>query len=278
MAEQHSQVFFPSAFHELFTTWEAYPEAILFAGGTDIIWEQGKESLYLPPTIICMDRLEELHRITRTERYLEIGSMVKLNQIIRLGKIVPEVLSNCLINITGPQLRNIATIGGNICCNSRRLDLSAPMAALDAQFELRSSQASRWISATRFFSINETVLAPHELLARIRVPLDQWDYTVYRKFRGQTKRINKVAVFIIKNQKNVLSDIRVVYKTDIIIRNKNCESALIGKNLPLSRRAADDFVKNWKAYLDDYKEINDLSKQEFVNFIEFHINNLSEYS
>jgi CO/xanthine dehydrogenase FAD-binding subunit len=275
--DDRSQVFFPSTFNQLFSSWKASPQAIPYAGGTDIIWGQGKDRLNLPLDIICLDKLEELHSITRTERYLEIGSMVKHNQLINLGKIVPEVLSNCLKNIAGIHLRNIATIGGNICCQNRRLDLSAPMAALDAQFELRSAQSSRWVSATRFFSLKETALAPQELLTRIRVPLDQWDYAVYRKFRGQPNRIGKAIVFIMKAPKNVLTNITVVYKTDVLLRNINGESILIGKTLPLSHRVANDFIENWRAYLENFKDMSGLSKQEFVNFLELHTYNLSDF-
>ena len=220
MAAPLNQVFFPAGFQELFAAWNRFPQAVPFAGGTGIIRSQGGQILHLPPIILSLDKLEELHRITRTERYLEIGAMVKLSQIIRLGKIVPEALSRCLENIAGTPLRNIATIGGNICFSQRRLDASAALTALDAQYELRTAQSSRWISASRFSSMpGPTTLNPQELLTRIRIPLDQWDYTAYKKF-SNPESSSKAVVFIMKTQKDVLTDIRVVYKTSTILRDK----------------------------------------------------------
>jgi CO/xanthine dehydrogenase FAD-binding subunit len=277
MAETYNQVFFPSTFTELFSAWNRFPAAVPFAGGTGLVRGQGKAILDLPQMILSLDKMEELHRITRSERYLEIGAMVRLNDIVRLGKIVPQALRLCLENIAGPQLRNIATIGGNICYPSRRLDASAPLVALDAHYELRTAQLSRWISASRFSSLpGPTALGPQELLTRIRVPLDQWNYTIYKKFRGRAASSEGVVVFIIKNQKNVLTDIRVVYKTDTILRDKNSEALLVGRQLPISRKDAAEFTENWKTFLSGITGMDELSKKELLNFIELNINNLSE--
>ena len=272
-----NQSFFPASFHELFSSWNRFPDAVPYAGGTDISRRQGKNILNLPPVILCLDKLAELHHITRTERYLEIGAMVKLNKITGLGKIVPEILCSCLNNIAGVQLRNIATIGGNICCASRLLDASAPFTALDAQYELRNAHSSRWVSAARFHSPGEhAVLEDQELLTRIRLPLLQWDYSMYKKFYSENIHNSKALVFLARIQKNVLSDIRVVYKGSIILRNKNGESILAGKYLPLSHKTAGDFIENWKEFLSGNNEVDEFSKHELINCIEMNVYNLSE--
>jgi CO/xanthine dehydrogenase FAD-binding subunit len=277
MAAPLNQVFFPSSFPELFSAWNRFPGALPYAGGTGIICGQGQQTLELPPIILSLDKLEDLHRISRSERYLEIGAMVRLNQIIQLGKIVPDALTHCLEQIAGFQLRNIATIGGNICYPAIRLDASAALTALDAQFELRSAQSSRWIAASRFSSLpGKTALNPQELLSRIRVPLGDWNYSVYKKFSGGPEISGKVVVFMIKTQKNALTDIRVVYKTDTLLRDKNSEAILIGKHLPLSRRVAAEFVESWEAFLSGIQNLEELSKKVLLNFIEINVYNLTE--
>ena len=272
-----NQIFFPTSFHELFSAWNRFPDAVLYAGGTDLIRRQGKNILELPNIILCLEKLTELHNITRTEHYLEIGSMVKLNRLLTLGKIVPEVLCLCLENIAGVQLRNIATIGGNICSSFRLFDTPAPLIVLDAQYELRSAHSSRWVSATRFHSTEErNVLGGQELLTRIRLPLTQWDYSMYKKFYSEDINNSKALVFLAKTQKNVLSDIRVLYKANAIWRNKNSESILIGKHLPLNHKTANDFLENWKEFLANNNEISEFSKNALLNSIEENVFNLSE--
>ena len=277
MAAPLNQVFFPSGFQELFNAWSRFPQAVPYAGGTGLIRGQGQEILELPPIILSLDKFEELQRITRTERYLEIGAMVKLNQIIRLGKIVPEAFTRCLEQIASPQLRNIASIGGNICYPKSRLDASAPLVALDAQYELRSAQSSRWISASRFSTLpGPPALKPQELLTRIRVPLDYWDYVIYKKFSGALAGNSKAVVFMMKTQKNILTALRIVYKTGVILRDKNSETILTGKRLPLSRRIAAEFVETWEHFLSGIQDLDELSKKELLNCIEINVYNLSE--
>jgi CO/xanthine dehydrogenase FAD-binding subunit len=273
-----TQVFSPSSLQELFAAWTRFPGALPFAGGTELIRYQGVKTLTLPQNIISLEKIDELQRITRTERYLEIGAMVKLADIIKMGKIVPEALRLCLEGIGGPQLRFLATIGGNICTANRRLDASAAMIALDATYELRSAQSSRWISASRF-SVLPGPLAfnPQELLTRIRIPLDQWNYTAYRKFGNRDAgKAGGALVFIIKNPKNILTDIRIVFAGEGILRDKNNESLLIGKQLPLNRRDAADFVEHWKTYLSALDSPAPIVRSGILKFIESLIFNLAD--
>jgi CO/xanthine dehydrogenase FAD-binding subunit len=203
--------------------------------------------------------------------------MAKLNKIIWLGKIVPDVLRICLENIGGVQLRNIATIGGNICGASRLLDVSAALTALDAQYELRSAHGSRWLSASRFHSKEErTVLENQEILMRIRLPLHQWDYSIYKKFFPEDFFNSEALVFLANAQKSVLSDIRVVYKADSIIRNKSGEDILNGKFLPLNRRTADDFLENWAEFLRERRDVSEFTKNALLAGIEENVYNLTE--
>ncbi|MCL2043449.1 MAG: FAD binding domain-containing protein [Treponema sp.] len=276
MADNPGIIFSPLNYSELFSEWNRYPEAVLYAGGTGILQYQDRRVFDLPPVILSLDNIVEMRRISRTRLFLEIGGMVKLSQIIDLGKTVPLVLQRCLENIAGPQLRNMATIGGNICFPERCLDCSAALSALDAQFELRTTQTSRWITAPRFFSGSDTIALNHqELLTRIRIPLDNWNYTAYKKFGSYTKP-GRTIIFLVKSQKNILNDIKIICKTNALWRNKDSEGILIGKQLPLTRRIAADFVASWEDYLKGIYGMDELSRQELINFIEMNIFNLIE--
>ena len=295
-----SQIFVPASFQELFSTWGSLnssggsiqgknSDITLFAGGTGLLMGQSEKIPKLPKNIISLEKIAELRKISRTERYIEIGSMVKLNQIINLGKIVPEVLTRCLEHIADPQIRSQATIGGNICDFSGLTDASGPMIALDAQYELRGSQSSKWISASRF-SAQIPNLQPLELLTRIRVPLEPWNYTWYRKLNipGSNKSGGGI-LFILKNQKDILTDIHVVYSGKVILKDKNSESMLSGKHLPLDRKDAIAFLDGWKNYLSslegDEKAIfpgepgnsrPDLLKAQILLFLESILRHISD--
>jgi len=305
MYVHHKETFYPTSFQELFSIWNYRKDAVLCAGGTGFMCDQYNRIPELPGNVISLDKLEELRKINRTERYLEIGAMVNLNQVIYLGKIVPEALMRCLACIEGPQLRNLATIGGNICYSSKKLDTTGPMIALDAQYELRSAQSVRWITASRFSSSLDLnpdpkwsrreihgppLLGKNELLTRIRIPLEPWNFTSYHKFSSHgNNRPGGAILFMARTQKSTLYDIRIVYSGEIVLRKKNSESMLAGKRLPLSEKDAASFVDIWKNYLSELsgmensifakESVNfkpELVKTQILNFIEASIRRISE--
>jgi CO/xanthine dehydrogenase FAD-binding subunit len=291
MAVPYNQVLRPSNFPELFSAWNRYPDAVPFAGGTALIQSRGWRLPELPANILSLEKIDELRRITRTERYLEIGAMVKLNEIIALGKTVPDAFSSTLRGIAGPQVRNLATIGGNLCISG---DTSAPMAALDARYELRSATGSRWISGIRFSSLPGSLNA-QELLTRIRIPLDQWNYTVYRKFQSlDSDGEGGVLLLLVKNQKDILIKLQIVFaginleKTPVsnhgtpvsnhgtLLSNKNSETFLEGKALPLDRRDVVHHKELWETYLSGLGKPGPLLRAKIINGIEAGILGLAD--
>ena len=284
------EVFFPTNFQELFSTWKQYPEAMLYAGGTEHNRNQGKRIPVLPKKIISLGSIDDLKKITRTEKYIETGAMVRLNDIIALGKIVPDILTKTLNGIADSLIRNIATIGGNLSAPDYRMNACAPMTALEALYELRNASSARWISASRFYSSpSQLALEPQEILTRIRIPLDEWTYSVYRKLKPHgSDDMGGVIVFLMKNQKDILTDLKIVYSKRIVLHDRECETFLIGKELPLKKKEASAFMDKWRRYfnrmvdtvryyMDDYDQvnINQLSAQ-ISAFIEKSILEITE--
>ena len=258
-SQTHHQVFRPETLSELFSIWNRIPDAVPYAGGTFLIRKQTE----MPSDILSLEKIAELHSITRTERYLEIGSTVHLGEIIALGKIVPNAFSLTLQGIANPPVRNITTIGGNVCTGG---DTTAPLCALDALYELRTSDGSRWISAHRF---SKTSLQNNELLTRIRIPLEEWNYTVYRKFNASDSGgEGGVLILIVQNQKTTLSKIQVVFAGTQLFRNKDSEVMLEGKALPLDMRDVVLFKKHWEEYLENLEKPGLFLRNKILNSIE----------
>ena len=277
----HNQVFFPSSVAELFASWARYPDAVPYAGGTDLIRGQGGRNLRLPRNIISLTPVDELRRISRTERYLEIGAAVTLAEILSLGKIVPEILRASLSEIATPQVRNLATIGGSVCCRSRRLDAFAPLAILDARLELRTAAASRWVSVGRFApESGEPLLGKTELLTRIRIPLDSWSYNVYRRIGSVGIPSEETAsfAFIARAEKDILSEVRLAFAGMELIRDRSIENVIVGKSLPLSRKEASGFHERWRDRLNTLNAPYpaDLLRDRFLNLVEQSVMGLAE--
>ncbi len=277
----HNQVFAPTTLQELFLSWSRFPDSVPYAGGTHLVGGQGSRSLDLPRNIVSLSGIEELRRVSRTERYLELGAAVTLSEILGLGKIVPDILRSSLEEIATPQVRNLATIGGNVCCMHRRLDAFAPLAVLDARFELRTAAASRWVSALRFApDENVPLLDKMELLTRIRIPLESWNYSLYKRIGGVGLPNEDTAAFafIARTEKDILSEVRLAMAGRSLVRDRAIENDIVGKSLPLSRKDASLFRDRWRERFEGTEGAypTDLLRDRFLNLISQSISVLTD--
>lgn len=251
--------------------WNRRPKAVLFSGSAAWLKKQEGRLFTLPESIIALDRIEELRKIDRTERYLEIGAMVTLNKLLTLGKIVPEALTLSLKNTATRLLRNLTTVGSCVCRHWTPDPFVASLVALDSRYELRSATAGRWISAAQFSSTPlEEVLFPNEFLARVRVPLENWDYTHCQDFSAKESgdNGNEFAVFLARIQKDILTDVRLIFSGATILRHRGSEISLSGSRLPLDKRAYDNFMSVWRDHLDSIEDRSEFQKAKLINFIE----------
>lgn len=147
------------------------PEAIPLAGGTDIL-VQIKEGQRSVKALLSLKRIPELHHQVHNGA-LTFGSAVTLGQICADRQIQGEysALSISAGLIGSVQIRNMATVGGNLCHAAPSADTAPPLLVLDAQAVVVGSHGERTIPLTTFFlEPGHTVLQAGELLKDIIVP------------------------------------------------------------------------------------------------------------
>jgi CO/xanthine dehydrogenase FAD-binding subunit len=247
-----SQVFYPSTLTDFFN-------ALNRTGGVDMLacnagktLELGILAPTLPDTVIDADNVAELHSINRTERFIEIGPLVKLRQLLRLGKIVPEAMRQSLDILYTTLQRGVLSIGDEICRTRSFEPLAAALTALGVRYELRTNTQTRWISALRLTGPGKAdIFFPQEILYRIRIPLEQWDFTLCKRFDPLDGSEGGLIVFLARIQNDILSDVRIVFSGTSVVRNTNRETALIGQKLPLPNKDAAAFAGLWAGCLED---------------------------
>ena len=77
----------PDSLGGMLSIYSKFPEATLYAGGTDIM--RKLKGTPISGRIINLEKIQELKHISRTESYLEIGSGVSLNRLLEIGKHIP---------------------------------------------------------------------------------------------------------------------------------------------------------------------------------------------
>ncbi len=146
-------------------------DARYIAGGTDIIWRV-KQGMIEADALISLRGIEELTQV-RLNGDLTIGSMVPFRNIERnasLAKAYPS-LSEAVSLLANPQVRNVATVGGNLCNAAPSADCAPPLIVLDAVLTLEGPGGKREVPIGGFFKgPGETCMEKTEILTQIRVP------------------------------------------------------------------------------------------------------------
>jgi carbon-monoxide dehydrogenase medium subunit len=148
-------------------------EAKLLAGGTDLL-PQMKNGLVKPPWVIDLSGVEALRTVAPADgKGLRIGAAVsarelELDPAVRAGYLS---LAESAALVGSVQVRNLATLGGNLCNAAPSADMAPPLLALEAEAVIAGSAGRRRVPIADFFvGVRRTVLAPDELLVELAVP------------------------------------------------------------------------------------------------------------
>jgi carbon-monoxide dehydrogenase medium subunit len=160
-------------------------DARVMAGGTDLIVDI-KQGLVEVRDIVSIQEIEELKGIKKEGTKVRIGASVSPQdlQSSSLIKAHFPALAEAAGSMASPQVRSLATVGGNIVSAVPSADLPPILIAADASVELRCSRSSRKIPLSEFFTgPRETVCRKEELLVSIRIPLPPPNTGIsYKKF------------------------------------------------------------------------------------------------
>jgi aerobic carbon-monoxide dehydrogenase medium subunit len=145
----------------------------VLAGGTDLI-AQLKVGMVKLTTVVDLSGVPELRVLDGdAHRGFRIGAAVTartLEQDARVRASLPS-LSESGALVGSIQIRNLATLGGNICNAAPSADMAPPLIALDAEAVIAGAGGRRKVPIASFFKgVRETVLAPDELLVEFVVP------------------------------------------------------------------------------------------------------------
>lgn len=232
----------------------------------------------IPEKFISVRFIPELAHIDKHERYINFGAAVTLSEIIDVASNrVPTIFIEAIKSIANPNIRNIATLGGNICMeeNGRKQTLYAPLLALDARLEIRSPTETKYESLINFKGVGEKFVVTH-----IRIPTTEWDVSIFRRI-GPSHKITDASAsfaFLASSEKNVITDIRIALAGRVTFRAKNLAAIMAGMHLPLTEKniedikvgASSEFKKNAKG-----KTYPDTLRTQFMDLVEYSIEQLT---
>ena len=149
------------------------PESKLLAGGTDLL-PQMKNGVTTPKHVIDLTSVARVHVLeSEAKAGLRIGSAVPARQVeldarVRNGY---AAIADAAALIGSVQVRNLASVGGNLCNAAPSADMAPPLLALEAQAVIAGPKGERRVPLSDFFAgVRKTVLGPDELLVEIVTP------------------------------------------------------------------------------------------------------------
>lgn len=162
----------PTSLSGVFDALEAHPDARIVCGGTDLSLHVTKRRGPLPAWV-SVERVPELQGIVRGPDGWDVGAGVPLSDLESAADEAGfDVVARMLRFFGARQIKHRATLGGNLCNASPIGDMAPVVMCLEGEVALASRGGTRWVRLEDFFTgYRQTVLAPGEVLSRVRMPL-----------------------------------------------------------------------------------------------------------
>ncbi|XMB67142.1 xanthine dehydrogenase FAD-binding subunit XdhB [Mycoplasmatota bacterium zrk1] len=227
-------------------------DALIIAGGSDVLIElrHGKIS---NATLVNIRDIEEMQGIELVNDDIIIKPLSTFTEIDEnpiIQKHIP-MLAEAVSTVGGPQVRNIGTIGGNICNGITSADSASTLFTLDAELEITGPDGKRNINIKDFYIwVGEVDLKPGELLTKIIIKKENYEnhfghYYKYAKRNAMDIAIQGCAVNCkLSTDKTKLENVRIGFGVGGPIPLRCFETEKNAKDKKLSNELIEEIGKS----------------------------------
>ncbi len=206
-------------------------EAKVMAGGTDLL-VQMKQEVIAPKYLINIRNIQDLSMIEHGKD-LKVGAVVLLNDALHFirGDKRFRALSDALESLAEVQVRNMGTLGGNLCNASPAADSAPPLLVYNAKVKLASAGGERTLPLEDFFKdVNRTDLANGEMMIEIILPYpEEGTGGAFMKTKRVGADISKISCAIsVRRERDICLSSKIAFGSvaKVPIRIKAAEKAL----------------------------------------------------
>lgn len=208
----------PTSFKGLWENISKHPDATFVCGATDLGLDITKKNKDYD-CLIAIDRIPELkgieERLHNGHPEIVIGAATTITDVEnQLAHVLPS-LSRMYRYFGSRQIKNRATMGGNLCTASPIGDSAPILLAYDAEITLMSQNGPRRVALREFFlGYREIDMQPNEILSHIhiRIPLSDWKIRAFKVSKRREMDISAVAAgMAVRCSEGIIEDVRLAY-------------------------------------------------------------------
>jgi xanthine dehydrogenase small subunit len=240
-AESPPAAYLPQSTDDLARWYAAHPDATLIAGATDVGLWVTKELRALSP-VAFLSGVADLRRIERLGDHLRIGAGVTITDLMAAVQGLHPGFAELLRRYSSVQVRNAATIGGNIANGSPIGDGPPALIALGAVLHLRQGDARREMALEEFFlDYRKQDRRPGELVEAVTIPVSAPALRCYKLSKRFDQDISAVCgCFNVTVAGGVVTAARIAFggMAGVPKRAAAVEAALIGQPLTVDTARA----------------------------------------
>jgi xanthine dehydrogenase FAD-binding subunit len=236
-----------------------HPDAHVIAGGSDVLIQM-REGKRAGVELISIYMIDDLRGVSiDKDQAIRIGSLTSFSHITRdpIIQKYMNVLGEAVDTVGGPQIRNIATIGGNTCNGVTSADSASTLHAWEAVVELTGPDGIRRIPIKEFYLKAGTVdIRPGEIQTALIIPKESYENTYGCYMKYSMRNAMDIATLgcsvnvRLSPDKKIFERVRIAYGVagPVPMRALTAESTANG--MPVSMETAEAFSK---AVIDDIK-------------------------
>jgi xanthine dehydrogenase small subunit len=251
----------------------ANPTSVVMAGGTELgVWHNKRGDD--PTAILSLSRIQGLRSIEPRDDSVTIGANATWSQVERELLPILPAMEPIVRRFGSPQIRNVATVAGNVVNGSPIADSLPLLLVMDAELELVGPKGSRRRPINGFYTgYKQRDMAADELLTRITLPLPAPDERL-RLFKVSRRNDLDIATFgaaiRIHESGGVIEKAAVAYSgvAPTVMRLPRTEAALTGKPFELSTfRNAGRIARSEVSPITDVRGGSDFRSQLAENIL-----------
>jgi len=255
--KEDKRYFAPQYVTELKKILKRNPNSKLLSGGTDLSLVVTKDRKDIE-SIVYMNSIKELNYIKNNNKYIEVGATTPLSDFEKYIKEYYPDFNKILNRYGSAQIRNVATIAGNIATASPIGDNLPLLLALDSQVVLQGIKKNKIVPINNFFiAYRKTKLKEGQFIHSIRIPIFKKNifkaYKISKRFDDDISSVCAAFNLIIENKK--IKKVKIAYggMAELPKRAVYCERVLLNS---LVTQDVIDKAKN--ALEKDFSPISDM--------------------